>query len=76
VPKRRSPIVAEALDDWLTVRSAGRGLSANTLRAYRSDIAAVAEEILGDAGDNDVPAVHQVRVDELTPEAVVGPSRR
>jgi hypothetical protein len=35
----------EALEDWLTVRYAGRGLSINTLRAYRSDIAAVAEKL-------------------------------
>jgi site-specific recombinase XerC len=38
---RRSPTLATALEDWLTVRSAGRGLSPNTTRAYRADIAVV-----------------------------------
>jgi integrase/recombinase XerC len=55
------------------VRSAGRGLSANTLRAYRRDIAAVAEQFVDDdADDEDIPpAADRVRVDELTPDAVV-----
>jgi integrase/recombinase XerD len=64
--------LAEALEAWLTVRSAGRGLSANTLRAYRRDIAAVAEQLAGPAtgGDHEKP-VDCVTVDQLTPEVVV-----
>jgi hypothetical protein len=42
---RGSPTLATALEDWLTVRTAGRGLSPNTVRAYRADIAAVAAEL-------------------------------
>jgi len=72
MPKRRSPTVGEALEDWLTVRSAGRGLSPNTLRAYRRDIAAVAERLVGPSAENDeLPAADRVSVDELTPDAVV-----
>ena len=72
VPRRRSPTLEQALEDWLTLRSAGRGLSANTVRAYRSDIAAVAAHLAapGHAGDSG-PATARVTVDELTPAAVV-----
>jgi hypothetical protein len=38
------------------VRSAGRGLSPNTVRAYRADVAAVAAELAGSADDQDDPA--------------------
>jgi integrase/recombinase XerD len=69
---RRSPTLATALEDWLTVRSAGRGLSPNTTRAYRADIAAVAAELAGPADDrDDRPAAERVTVDQLTPAAVV-----
>jgi site-specific recombinase XerC len=66
----RSPTLAAALEDWLTVRTAGRGLSPNTIRAYRADIAAVAAELAGPAVD-DRPATERVIVDQLTPDAVV-----
>jgi integrase len=46
---RRSPTLATALEDWLTVRSAGRGLSPNRTRAYRADIAALAADLAGPA---------------------------
>lgn len=45
MPKLSSPTLNDALEDWLTVRSAGRGLSENTIRAYRFDIAAIAEKL-------------------------------
>ena len=68
----RTPTLAAALEDWLTVRSAGRGLSTNTTRAYRADIAAVAAELAGPADDgDDGPAAQRVTVDQLTPTAVV-----
>ena len=48
------------------------GLSANTVRAYRADIAAVAAELAGPADDrDDRPAAERVTVDQLTPDAVV-----
>jgi hypothetical protein len=47
VPQRRLLTLAEALEEWLNFHSAGRGLSANTVRAYRRDIAAVAEQLSG-----------------------------
>lgn len=50
---RRSPTLASALEDWLTARSPGRGLSPNTTRAYRADIAAVAAELAGPADEAD-----------------------
>ena len=31
--------LADAMDEWLKVKTAGRGLSAHTIRAYRADIA-------------------------------------
>ncbi len=72
MPKRPSPTLTEALEDWLTVRSAGRGLSPNTLRAYRRDIAAVAEQFVGPHADTDErPPAERVSVDKLTPDAVV-----
>jgi integrase/recombinase XerC len=71
MPKRRSPTLGEALEDWLTVRSAGRGLSPNTLRAYRRDIAAFAERLADEVDDDELPAVDRVHVAELTSDAVV-----
>jgi site-specific recombinase XerD len=72
VPKRRSPTLAEALEDWLTVRSAGRGLSANTQRAYRADVERLASELAQAApDDDDRPAAARVTVDQLTPAALV-----
>jgi hypothetical protein len=70
VPDRCSPTLAEALADWLTVRSAGRGLSPNTLRAYRADVERVAVQLgpAPTAGD-DRPAAARARVDQLTPTA-------
>lgn len=67
---RRSPALATALEDWRTVRSAGRGLSPNTMRAYRADIAAVAAELTRPVDDgDDRPATERVTVDQLTPGA-------
>jgi site-specific recombinase XerD len=72
VPKRRSPTLADALEDWLTVRSAGRGLSPNTLRAYRADLERVAQELAGPASDGDRrPAIARATVDALMPQRLV-----
>jgi site-specific recombinase XerC len=68
---RRSPTLATTLEDWLTVRSAGRGLSPNTARAYRADIAAVAGELAKPADGDDRPTTERITVDQLTPDAVV-----
>ena len=69
---RRSPTLSTALEEWLTVRTAGRGLSPNTLRAYRADIAAVAAELTGPADErDDRSAAERVTVDQLTPDAVL-----
>lgn len=70
-PKRSSSTLAVALEDWLTVRSAGRGLSANTLRAYRRDIAMIAEQFAAKNAKDGTPAIERVTVDKLTPAAVV-----
>ena len=70
---RRSPPLATALEDWLTARSAGRGLSDNTLRAYRGDVEAVAARLVEPAaGGDDRTAAERLTIDQLTPEAVVG----
>jgi site-specific recombinase XerC len=69
---RCSPTLSTALEDWLTVRTAGRGLSPNRVRAYRADVAAVAAELAGPAdGGDDRPTGERVTVDQLTPDAVV-----
>ena len=68
----RSPTLAEALEDWLTVRSAGRGLSPNTLRAYRADIERLAGHLAAAAADDDQrTAAERVTVDQLTAAALV-----
>jgi len=36
------PTLAEAVEQWLTVKMAGRGLSPHTVRAYRADVATFA----------------------------------
>lgn len=71
--KRPSPTLAEALEDWLTVRAAGRGLSTNTQRAYRADIERVARQLTEPAHDakDKQPAAARVTVDQLTPTALV-----
>jgi integrase/recombinase XerC len=76
VDSDRSPTLAEALEDWLTVRSAGRGLSPNTLRAYRADVERLALELsptpTPTPTDGDKrSAAERVRVAQLTPGALV-----
>ncbi|MGH7746866.1 MAG: tyrosine-type recombinase/integrase, partial [Candidatus Dormibacteria bacterium] len=69
---RPSPTLAEALDDWLIVRSAGRGLSPNTVRAYRADVERLARELAPAARPGDRrPAAARVRVSQLTAAALV-----
>ena len=61
--------LAEAVDEWLKVKTAGRGLSPHTLRAYRADIATFAAHLLGaEARDRD--AAHRVYIADLTAPAV------
>ena len=72
MPRRRPLTLHDALKDWLEVRSAGRGLSDNTRRAYRADIEAVAARLAGPgAGTDERKAAERVTVAQLTPEAVV-----
>jgi site-specific recombinase XerD len=69
---RRFPTLAEALDDWLTMRSAGRGLSPNTERAYRADLERVAQELAAPARDGDERlAVERITVAALKPQRLV-----
>lgn len=61
--------LAAALEDWLEVKTAGRGLSPHTLRAYRADIATFAAHFTGaEAGDR--TAAERVTIVELTAESV------
>ncbi len=73
MPRRTSTTLADALEGWLTARSAGRGVSDNTRRAYRADMEAVAARMAGPAAKGDErKAAERVAVAQLTPEAVVG----
>lgn len=61
--------LAAALEEWLKVKTAGRGLSPHTLRAYRSDIATFAIHLTGaDPGDRQAAA--RVTIADLTPASV------
>lgn len=60
----------DALDCWLEVKAAGRGLSSNTERAYRTDIATFAAYATGRDPKVDRGAADTVRVDELTKDLV------
>jgi site-specific recombinase XerD len=74
VPRRPPLTLADALEEWLRLRSAGRGLSANTIRAYRRDVASFAEQLLDRApadGDGGQPAAARLSLDQLTPSAIV-----
>src|SRR5207245_2522974 len=65
-------IQRRAIGDWLAVRPAGRGLSKNTLMAYRPDIATIAGQLAGPQTDDDQrPAGERVTVEQLTPDAIV-----
>jgi integrase/recombinase XerD len=59
----------EALERWLAVKLAGRGLSVKTVKAYRADIATSAAYFAG-VSPCDRTAATRVRVGALTPEAV------
>ena len=39
--------LADAVEEWLKVKTAGRGLSPHTIRAYRADIATFAAHLSG-----------------------------
>jgi site-specific recombinase XerD len=61
VPRHCPLTLAEALEGWLAVKTAGRGLSANTVKAYRADIATFAA-YLGGVDPNDRTAATRLRV--------------
>jgi hypothetical protein len=71
VPHRRSPTLAEAVDDWLEVRSADRWLNDNTRRACRADIDAVARRLVRTPVPLGERAAARVTVAALPPTAVV-----
>ncbi len=59
----------EALEGWLQVKRAGRGLSPHTVRAYRADTASFARHLL-EVQPADRTAAERVAVRDLTPAAV------
>lgn len=69
----RPQTLAEALEQWLQVKTAGRGLSPHTLRAYRTDIATLAAHLLrvADPGFvDDRRGADYVLVEDLSPDAL------
>ena len=66
---RHSMTLAQAVDGWLQVKTAGRGLSPHTVRAYRADVASFAARLAG-ADRTDREAAGRVRVAECTPASV------
>ncbi len=63
------PTLAEALEQWLTVKTAGRGLSPHTVRAYRADVATFAAHLHG-VSPTDRGVASRVGLSELTPGKV------
>jgi len=63
------PTLAEALEQWLTVKTAGRGLSPHTVRAYRADVATLAAHLHG-VSPTDRSVASRVALSGLTPAAV------
>ncbi|PRZ39736.1 integrase/recombinase XerD [Antricoccus suffuscus] len=61
--------LAQAVDEWLKVKTAGRGLSPHTLRAYRADIATFAAHLAG-ADPRDRDAAHLVHIQDLSSHTV------
>jgi len=63
------PTLADAVEQWLTVKRAGRGLSPHTVRAYRADVATFAAHLHG-VSPTDRSVATRVGLSELTPAAV------
>ncbi len=63
------PTLAEAVEQWLTVKTAGRGLSPHTVRAYRADVATFAAHLHG-VSPTDRGFASRVGLSELTPGKV------
>jgi site-specific recombinase XerD len=57
------------LEQWLTVKTAGRGLSPHTVRAYRADVATFAAHLQG-VSPADRGVADRVALSELTPGGV------
>ncbi len=63
------PTLGQALEQWLTVKTAGRGLSPHTVRAYRADVATFAAHLHG-VSPTDRGVADRVALSELTPGGV------
>ena len=63
------PNLAEAVEQWLTVKRAGRGLSPHTVRAYRADVANFAAHLHG-VSPTDRRVATRVSLSQLSPAAV------
>jgi len=63
------PTLADAVEQWLTVKRAGRGLSPHTVRAYRADVATFAAHLSG-VSPTDRGVASRVALSELSPAAV------
>jgi len=63
------PTLAEAVEQWLTVKMAGRGLSPHTVRAYRTDVATFAAHLHG-VSPTDRNVASRVALSELSPPKV------
>jgi len=61
--------LADAVEQWLTVKRAGRGLSPHTVRAYRADEATFAAHLHG-VSPTDRSVATRVGLSELTPVKV------
>jgi len=63
------PTLADAVEQWLTVKRAGRGLSPHTVRAYRADVATFAAHLHG-VSPTDRMVASRVELSQLTPGKV------
>ncbi len=63
------PTLADVVEQWLTVKTAGRGLSPHTVRAYRADVATFAAHLHG-VSPSDRGVADRVALSELTPAGV------
>ena len=61
--------LTEAVEQWLTVKRAGRGLSPHTVRAYRADVATFAAHLVG-VSPTDRGVASRVALSQLSPAKV------
>jgi len=64
-----APTLAEAVEQWLRVKMAGRGLSPHTVRAYRADVATFGAHLRG-VSPPDRGVASRVALSELSPAKV------